>query len=98
MPTRGNVLLEIFNKGEELQGGVLLPDALTKERQAKGKVIEVGLFTLEEQVMRHKTSRFEPDIKVGDTVRFKRFASDTWKEDGKEYIIVGYKDILAVIE
>ena len=42
--------------------------------------------------------QLNPTIKLNDKVYYKRWGGETIKEDGKEYVIIEFKDILAVIE
>ena len=80
-PLRNYVLIELLNEEEKEQGGVYIPEK-TEERQAKGKVIVVG-----------KTG----EVKVSDIVWFKRFAGEKVKDEGKEYLLVPYSEILGKV-
>ncbi len=81
-------------KGDEItKSGIILPDTVDREKPEQGKVIAVGVGKLSEN-----GSRIPMDVKVGDTVVFKKYAPDEVTIDDKEYFVLSESDIMAVIE
>jgi len=78
---------------EETKGGIILPETADKEKPEKGKVIAVGPGKLMDN-----GSRAAPEVKVGDTVVFKKYSPDEIKVDGKEYLILEEGDIMGIID
>lgn len=76
---------------EKLPSGLVIPDT-AKEKPQEGKVTAVGPG-------RHEDGQLiKPGVKVGDQVLFKRYGGDEIRIEGKDYLMVGEDDILAVIE
>lgn len=82
-PLADRVVAEPVETGSKTASGLYLPSD-AKEKSQLAKVTAVGKEVKE--------------IKVGDTVLYKEFSSDTPKIDGKEYVIIKEEDILAVIK
>lgn len=81
-PLNENVLLDISSTQEEkTSGGIIIPDT-AKEKPQYAKVIAVGNIE-------------NAEIKVGDTVVYKKFSGSELEYDGKEYLIIPYADLLA---
>ena len=79
--------------GEEMtKSGILIPDTV-KERPQEGEVLAVGPGkTLDD-------GKREPmDVAVGDKVLYAKYAGTEFKLGGEDLLIVGAKDILAVVE
>lgn len=83
-PLGDRVLIELVEQEETTASGIVLPDS-AKEKPQEGKVIAVGKDA-------------EDDIKVDDRVIYSKYAGTEVEYDGKEYLILGKMDILAVIE
>lgn len=78
---------------EETKGGIILPETADKEKPEKGKVIAVGPGKLLDN-----GSRAALEVKVGDTVVFKKYSPDEIKVDDKEYLVLEEGDIMGIIE
>lgn len=72
--------------------GIVLPDS-AKEKPQKGKVIAVGSGRKDDKGVVIKL-----EVKVGDTVYYKKWGGNEIKLDNKEYLLVKEEDILAVID
>jgi len=81
-PLGHKIVVERTQAVEKTAGGIVIPDT-AKEKPEQGKVIAVGQDVEE--------------IKVGDVIVFGNFAATEVKVDGKEYLIVCEKEVLAVI-
>lgn len=91
-PLGDRLIVEAVNEDEISKAGIILPDTVDKEKPEKGKVVSVGSGKVRED-----GTRLPLEVKVGDTVFFKKYAPDDIKIDGKEYLILSEADILAVL-
>ncbi len=91
-PLADRVIVRASSKEEKTASGIILPDTVDKERPEQGEVIAVGPGKYSEAGM-----RVAMDIKVGDTVVFKKYAPDEVKIGDEEYLVVAESDIMAVI-
>ena len=78
-------------QGKNPSYGIILPDTVTKEKSAQGKVLAVG----EGKWVDDKLVPMR--IKVGDTVIFSKYGYDEVKYKGEEYYILKEENILAII-
>ncbi len=92
-PLADHVVVEIVTKEEKTASGIYLPDTAAKEKPQTGKVIAVGVGKVTEN-----GTRVAPEVKAGDEVVFAKYSGTEVKLDGKEYLILSERDILAVIE
>ena len=91
-PLGDRVVIEALAKEEVTKSGIVLPDTV-KEKPSEGKIVAVGTGkTLE------NGQKVALDVKAGDKVIFSKYAGTEVKFDGKEYLIISERDILAVIE
>ena len=73
-------------------GGIVLPGSAT-EKPAQGEVLAVG------PGKRLESGETQPvDVRVGDTVVFGKYASNTVKIGDEELLILGESEIYGVIE
>lgn len=94
-PTRGYVLISPEKAEEKTASGLYLPDS-AQEKPQKGTVIAIGMPSLES--VKAFPNGIIQELTKGDKVYYKRWGGDEIKEDGKEYKLVKFEDILAVIE
>ncbi|HML35707.1 MULTISPECIES: co-chaperone GroES [Sporomusa] len=91
-PLGDRVVIEALAKEEVTKSGIVLPDTV-KEKPQEGKIVAVGSGkTLE------NGQKVALEVKVGDKVIFSKYAGNELKVEGKEYLIISERDILAVIE
>lgn len=86
------VLIKPLEEEEKTPGGIVLPDT-AKEKPQKGRVMAVGSGALSDD---GKTLPMK--IKVGQTVVYKKWGGNEIKVNGKEWLLVEQKDILAIFE
>lgn len=91
-PLGDRVILEVAQEEEKTVGGIVLASA-AKEKPQNGTVIAVG----EGRVLDNGT-KVPAEVKEGDTVMFEKYSGTEVKYDGKEYLIVSAKDIIAIVE
>jgi chaperonin GroES len=89
-PLGDRVVLETLAKEEMTKSGIVLPDT-AKEKPQEGRVVAVGTGKLLEN-----GQRVALEVKEGDKVIFSKYAGTEVKIDGKEYLIVNERDVLAV--
>jgi chaperonin GroES len=84
------LVVEHVEQADKSAGGVFLPDT-AKEKPQEGKVLAVGSGrTLD------NGTKLAMDVKAGDKIIFSKYSGSEVKIDGKEYLIVSEKDVLAV--
>jgi chaperonin GroES len=84
------LVVEHVEQADRSAGGVFLPDT-AKEKPQEGKVLAVGSGrTLD------NGTKLQMDVKPGDKIIFSKYSGSEIKIDGKEYLIVSEKDVLAV--
>lgn len=92
-PLADRVIVRASSKEEKTASGIILPDTIDKERPEQGEVIAVGPGRRLDS-----GERAAPDVKVGDTVVFKKYAPDEIKIENEEYLVLSESDIMAVLE
>jgi chaperonin GroES len=90
-PLADRVLVEALEAAEKTAGGLYIPDN-AKEKPQKGKVIAVGPGKAAEN-----GTLIKPEVKVGDTVLYGKYAGTEVSVEGKDYLIMRESDLLAVI-
>ena len=91
-PCRDYVLVEVPPKSEQLtSSGIVVADMVTKEDQVcEGKVIKVGEGRL------NSSGKFSPSpVAVGDRIKFKDYAGNDVRIEGKDYVLVRMVEILS---
>ena len=91
-PLADRVVIEALAKDEMTKSGIVLPDT-AKEKPQEGKVVAVGNGKVAD-----KGTRVALEVKVGDKVIFSKYAGTEVKVDGKDYLILSERDVLAVVE
>ena len=87
----GYLLIEPMKEEEKTKSGIVLPDTAEKEDPKKGKIIALGSFKDK------KGNDAKAEVKKGDVVIHDAFARDV-KDGDKEYQIIKYEDILAIVK
>ena len=89
-PLGDRLVVEHVEQSDKTSGGVFLPDT-AKEKPQEGKVLAVGSGrTLD------NGTKLPLDVKVGDRIIYSKYSGSEVKIDGKEYLIISEKDVLAV--
>ena len=90
-PLGDRVVVEHVEQAEKTAGGVFLPDT-AKEKPQEGRVLAVGTGrTLD------NGTKLAMDVKPGDKIIYSKYSGSEIKLDGKEYLIISEKDVLAVV-
>ena len=91
-PIGGNILVKPIAEEKVSSAGIVLPDTIDKEKPQKGEVIALGTGKVS-----HEGKALTFNVKVGDTVLFKKYSPDELKIDGEDYLIMDEDAILCVI-
>ena len=91
-PLQDRILVKRLETEEKTAGGIIIPEN-AKEKPMEGKIIAIGNGKTLENGSVHK-----PDVKVGDTVLFSKYAGSEVKIDSVEHLVMKEDDILGVIE
>lgn len=92
-PLGDHVVIQPAEKEAMTKSGIVLPGTGDKERPERGTVLAIGPGKMSED-----GKRLPIDVKVGDTVLFKKYSPDEFKLDEKEYLVVSASDLIAIIE
>ncbi len=92
-PLADRVVVEPSEKeGEKkLASGIIIPETVNKERPAQGTVVAVGPGKIEDG------KKVPMQVKVGDTVLYKKQWDEPIKMNDAEYYILPESDILGII-
>lgn len=90
-PLAGYALVEPEEVSEKTASGIYLPDS-AQEKPARGKVVAVG------DPIKHPEHEEKAQFKVGDSVIYKKWGGDEIKIESKEYKLVKFDDVMAIIE
>ncbi len=85
-PMGERVLLEITKKEERTAGGIYIPESAQNDKK-EGVVAAAGTF---------KDGKELP-LKKGDKVIYGGYSSEELEVEGKKYLIIEFKDIVAKI-
>lgn len=84
-PMKDKVLVKPKEAEEKTKGGIYIPES-AKEKTQEGDIIAVG------------ECKEYPLLKVGCKVIYEKYGGTEIKMDGKEYMILNAKDVLAVVD
>lgn len=91
-PLGDRVVLKVQKEEEQSIGGIVIASN-AKEKPTTGKVIAVGNGRILDN-----GQRVEPEVKVGQSVVFDKYAGSEVKYEGEEYLVIRENDIIAVID
>ena len=92
-PLADRVIVEPLEREETTSGGILLPET-AKEKPQEGLVVAAGPGRWDEDGKK----RLPLEVAVNDRVVYAKYSGTEIKLGDKKYLILGEKDILAVIE
>ncbi len=91
-PLQDRVILRRIEEGEQVRGGIIIPDS-AKEKPQEGEVVAVG-----EGKYRDDGTRQTLDVRVGDRVLFGKYSGSEVKIDNEELLIMREDEILGIIQ
>ncbi|MCX2739248.1 MULTISPECIES: co-chaperone GroES [Pontibacter] len=90
-PLADRVIVAPAAAEEKTKSGIIIPDT-AKEKPQRGEVVAVGEGKVSEQ-----GALMKPQVNVGDTVLYGKYAGTEISVDGNDYLIMRESDILAVL-
>lgn len=91
-PAPGYILIEPQEAVKKTSSGIVLPES-HDEKPQKGKVLAVGPNCCCDD---KKCDCMKSPCKSGDVVVYKKWGGNEYKVGDKEYLLVEFKDILAI--
>ena len=90
-PLHDRVIVKRIEEGEQLRGGIIVPDS-AKEKPQEGEVVAAG-----EGKYREDGTRQSLDVKTGDRVLFGKYSSSEIRIDDQDLLIMREDEILGII-
>lgn len=90
-PLGDKIIIRVLEEKQKTKGGIILPDT-AREKPQEAKVLAVGTGKV---LTNGKVVK--PDLKVGDTVLFGKYAGNEVKLGSDEVLILSQDDVLAII-
>lgn len=91
-PLGDRVVVKPLQREEMTSSGIVLPDT-AKEKPQRGEIVAAGEGRRDDD-----GNRVPMDVSVGDAVLFAKYAGTEFKLDDVDLLILGEKDILAVLD
>ncbi|MFL0459271.1 co-chaperone GroES [Kytococcus sedentarius] len=92
-PLEDRIVVKAVEAQQTTASGLVIPDT-AQEKPQEGEVIAVGPGRFNED----GDERVPMDISVGDRVIYSKYGGTEVKYDDQEVLILGARDVLAVIE
>ena len=92
-PTGDKVLIKLEEAKETLQGGIYVPDSMTRPGSSQIGIV-VALGSGRDQ----NGNMVDFEIKIGDTVLVGPYGISEIKLEKEKYMLIKYEDILGIIE
>ena len=92
-PLSDHVVVEVIVKEERTASGIFLPDTAKKEKPVTGIAVAVGPGKVYDN-----GERVALEVKAGDQVVFAKYSGTEFSLDGKDYLVLSERDILAIVE
>ncbi len=90
-PLEDKIIVKQAEAQTQTASGLYIPDN-AKEKPQQGEVLAVGPGRRDD-----KGERIPMDVKVGDKVLYSKYGGTEVHYEGEDYLIVGARDILAVL-
>jgi chaperonin GroES len=91
-PLEDKIVLQVEKETEKTSAGGLIIQTMQEEKPQEAIVLAVGpgiTFSNGEKMV--------PDVNIGDKVLFSKYQGTEVTVDNEQYLIVSYRDILAVL-
>lgn len=92
-PLEDRILVQPLDAEQTTASGLVIPDT-AQEKPQEGKVVATGPGRFDED----GEKRIPLDIAVGDVVIYSKYGGTEVKYDGEEYLLLGARDVLAIVE
>ena len=90
-PLEDKIIVKQAEAQSQTASGLYIPDN-AKEKPQQGEVLAVGPGRRDD-----KGERIPMDVKVGDKVLYSKYGGTEVHYEGEDYLIVGARDILAIL-
>lgn len=90
-PLQDRLLVKRIDEEEEVQGGIIIPDA-AKEKPQEGEVVAVGPGKVTDDGKRQ-----DMELEPGDRILFAKYAGSEVKVEGNDFLIMREDDVLAIM-
>ena len=90
-PLEDKIIVKQAEAQTQTASGLYIPDN-AKEKPQQGEVLAVGPGSRDD-----KGERIPMDVKVGDKVLYSKYGGTEVHYEGEDYLIVGARDILAIL-
>ena len=90
-PLEDKIIVKQAEAQTQTASGLYIPDH-AKEKPQQGEVLAVGPGRRDD-----KGERIPMDVKVGDKVLYSKYGGTEVHYEGEDYLIVGARDILAIL-
>lgn len=90
-PLEDKIIVKQAEAQTQTASGLYIPDN-AKEKPQQGEVLAVGPGRRDD-----KGERIPMDVKVGDKVLYSKYSGTEVRYEGEDYLIVGARDILAIL-
>lgn len=90
-PLADRVVVEPAVAEEKTAGGIIIPDT-AKEKPQRGQIVAIG-----EGKVAENGTLVKPQVKVGDTILYGKYAGTEITVEGKDYLIMREADIFAIL-
>ena len=91
-PLYDRVVVRRLDAGEEVRGGIIIPDT-AKEKPLEAKVVAVGAGKRLDD-----GSFASMAVKAGDTILIGKYGGTEVKIDGEDYLIIREDEILGIVD
>jgi chaperonin GroES len=91
-PLEDKIVLKVEKEAEKTSANGLIIQTMQEEKPQEAIVIAVG-----PGITFSNGERLVPDVSVGDKVLFSKYQGTEITVDGEDYLILAYRDVLAVI-
>ena len=91
-PLEDKIVLQVEKETEKTSAGGLIIQTMQEEKPQEAIVLAVG-----PGITFGNGEKMVPDVSVGDKVLFSKYQGTEVTVDNEKYLIVSYRDILAVI-
>jgi chaperonin GroES len=91
-PLEDKIVLKVEKEAEKTSAGGLIIQTMQEEKPQEAIVVAVG-----PGITFGNGEKLIPDVKVGDKVLFSKYQGTEVTVDNEQFLILSYRDILAVI-
>lgn len=92
-PLEDKVVVKTEKQEEKVSGSGLIIASMSEEKPQEAVVVAVG-----PGITFGNGEKLVPDVRVGDKVLFSKYQGTEVTVDGEPFLILAYRDILAVID